>query len=243
MQDELTTVVAVLTDGSTGKNLMQKIYKFLPENHVSSLLSGEILFRNLVYFKTLEFDPRADLFEGMHIDAPNHDVHIDNLTTGKRITGRFAFHNTSEHMDRIFCFCTSIYFDKKKLEKFGNSCVEIRDADAFKARLKLALKRHDRVSRLDRPILLADPVTYYDVDAPAPPHINVKNPLHLPFLKQSRYADEQEFRFVFARRGGFKLKQMIVTQAYNECESVATKTAKETMIHIGSIDDIASRVA
>jgi hypothetical protein len=179
----------------------------------------------------------------MHIDAPNHDVHIDNLTTGKRITGRFAFHNTSEHMDRIFCFCTSIYFDKKQLDKFGNACVEIRDVDAFKARLQLALIRHDRVSPLDRPVLVSKLVTYYDVAAPAPPHINVKDPLHLPFLKQTRYADEQEFRFVFARRGGFKLKEMIVMPGYNERESLATKKVKEIMIHIGSIDDIAARVA
>lgn len=76
---------------------MRSVYKYLPREFVPALLEGRILFRNLVYFKRLERDPRWDVFEGGHIDAPDHDVHMDNLTTGKRITGPFVFHNTLEY--------------------------------------------------------------------------------------------------------------------------------------------------
>jgi hypothetical protein len=85
------------------------LFKFLPSNFVTSLLDGTILFRNLVYFKKLEGDARSDIFEGRHVDAPDHDVQIDNLTTGKKLRGPFTFHNAIEHPERIFCFCTSLH--------------------------------------------------------------------------------------------------------------------------------------
>ena len=82
---------------------MGSLFKYLPAQYADHLLNGEILCRNLVYFRKIEGDPRADISEGTHIDAPHHDVQLMNMTTGQTITGRFAYHNVLKNIERVFC--------------------------------------------------------------------------------------------------------------------------------------------
>src|SRR5438477_3606095 len=105
--------------------MMLKLYKYLPKEFAERLLDGEVLFRNLIYFKRMETDPRNDIFEGKHVDAPDHDVEITVISTGRRIRGRFAFHNALDDMEKIFGFCTSLKFDADLRTKFGGECIEI----------------------------------------------------------------------------------------------------------------------
>ena len=104
------------------------------------------------------------------------------------------------------------------------------------------MKRRNRLSRLEHPILLADQIRYFAPSQEAPPLVDVKNLRHLPFLKKNIYSDEQEFRFVFARQGGYELKQMIVNKYYKDSEEIANKTEQHVFIIIGPIRDIAHAV-
>jgi hypothetical protein len=126
----------------------EPLFKYLPERYVDSVLDGKILFCNLVYFKKIENDPRMDISEGIHIDLPDNDVVITTLSTGHRLKGRFAFHNTLTHPEKVFCFCISILFSQD-LTKFGALCIQIGDNEEFRRRLERALSRRHKLSPLD----------------------------------------------------------------------------------------------
>lgn len=217
------------------------LYKFLPQQFVASLLDGNILFRNLVYFKKLEGNPRWDSFEGRHVDAPDHDVQVENLTTGQKFKGPFAFHNSIANPEKVFCFCTSLHVSDE-MKKYGSACVVITEPMEFERRLELALIRRDRIAAVDKPMLIAGPVKYFDQAKPAPDGVDIKNARHLPFLKRSRYSTDAEYRFVFARRGGFVLKQQLIMDRQEEDDDVAKLPSREITLQIGSIRDIAEEV-
>src|SRR3954462_13299808 len=122
---------------------MRPLFKYLPARYLDALLAGNILFRNLVYFRVVEGDVRHDALEGTHVDKPDHSVDMFVLQTSTTIRGRFAFHNAAKNFDRIFCFCTSLSFDPALLTKFGGACIEIFDADEFERRLSEALRRRN----------------------------------------------------------------------------------------------------
>lgn len=218
---------------------MRPLFKYLPAPYVDTLLAGNILFRNLVYFRLVEGDVRHDALEGTHVDKPDHNVEMLNLTTAMTIRGRFAFHNAAKNFDRIFCFCTSLCFDPALLTKFGGSCIEIFDSDAFERRLFDALRRRSGLIPLESPLLLAKPVIYYRSNQAAPDGVDVTDPRHLAFLKPHEFENEQEFRFMFGRRGAFELKRMIVNDLYSPKEELIGKAEKAAVIKMGSITDLA----
>lgn len=214
-----------------------KIYKGLKEEYAPNLLDGNVLFKSISYFIRTEDKLRNDGFEGRHVDGPNHDVTLEVLTTGKRIKGQFEFHNVSGKPDRIFGFCTSM--EEAVCAKFGGACVEIFDVQEFASRVEKALKRLARLIRLETPLLLARPVTYYQTNEPAPSHVNVKNANDLVFVKPTRYSSEKEFRFVFSRTGGRELVQKLVTKVYRPIDDIQGVIDREQLLKIGTIKDIA----
>lgn len=213
------------------------IYKGLPSEHAQAFLNGEILFRSFSYFMRAEDSARNDGLDGRHVDAPDHDVTIENLSTGKIIKGAFECHNVCGKPDRLFCFCTST--SREACAKFGNACIEISDVQDFKSWLERALQRLNRLTALDTPLLLANRVTYYLPNEPLPSTVDVKNTHHLAFVKRSQYSSENEFRFVFSRRGGRALVQKLVTKAYRPIDDLKDAPDKECFLKIGSVRDIA----
>jgi hypothetical protein len=218
-----------------------RLYKFLPKQFVENLLDGKILFRNLVYFKKLEGNPRWDVFEGRHVDAPDHDVHVENISTGQKFKGPFAFHSAIATPEKVFCFCTSQHVSDE-MKKYGAACVIITDAVEFERRLRLALIRRDRIAAIDKPMLIAGPVKYFDQTKAAPDGVDIKNARHLPFLKRSSYSTDAEYRFVFARRGGFALKEQFILDRREEDDDVTGLPSKEITLRAGSIRDIAKEL-
>lgn len=214
-----------------------KLYKYLPEQYVNEVLSGNILFRNLIYFKKIEDAARQDLFEGMHVDKPDNDISITVLDTGKKISGKFAFHNALKNMDKVFCFCMTTE-QNPLLKKFGGACVEI-DAIKLIQRLKTALnkQRYSLMIGDKYPLLLHKNVSYYKKNAAI--EINIKDPYNIPFLKQDTFEEEKEYRFVFARRKGLELEQRIVNDLYSELDDIKDKKEASKIVRIGSIIDIA----
>lgn len=95
---------------------------------------------------------------------------------------------------------------------------------------------------MEQPILLAQHIEYFAANREAPPTVDIKNPRHLPFLKREIYSDEKEFRFVFARQGGYEIKQMIVNRYYKDSEEIVAKEEQHIIVRIGSIRDITSVV-
>lgn len=217
---------------------MPSLYKGLPQQYVADLLAGRILFRNLVYFKKLEKDVRADLHEGVHIDAPDHPVRLETLDMRVVMEDQLAFHSGLKHPELVYCFCTST----APLGKFGDACVEIGDPAAFELRLNRALARRNLVSKLERPYVRSGAVRYFRPNAAAPDGVDIKDPTHLPFLKRVDFEDEREFRFVFARRRGYQLLERIVTPGFDARDDISGKPEDSVVIEIGPITDIARQI-
>ncbi len=224
--------------GRDGEGTSGLVYKVLPSRYVGDLLAGRVLFRNLVYFKRLEGDVRADANEGMHIDFPDTPVRIDNLTTGMVIEGRFALHNALKCPELVYCFCTS----RRPAEKFGDACVEIGDPEAFQHLLQRALAKRNLLTKLEKPYVRAGSMVYFRPNAPHPPGLGVKNPTHLPFFKSADFEDEQEYRFVFARKGGFELLERFVTTDFDAAEDIAGKPESAVFVDVGPIFKIARQI-
>src|SRR5690349_5208950 len=132
---------------------MTVLYKRLPSEFVDKLLEGYILFRNLVYFKNIESDPRADLHEGTHVDTgtPGEITRLTDLVTGAVLEGWYAY-NRLKKPELVYCFCTSY---SPNLTKFGKASIEIYDMQTFTHRLRSALARRNALSPLEKPLLLA----------------------------------------------------------------------------------------
>jgi hypothetical protein len=221
-------------------NRVDRLYKTLPPEFVETLLDGNVLFRNLVYFRLIEGDPRTDTLEGTHVDKPNNPVLIQPLGRPP-IIGRFAYHRSAKYPQRIFCFCTSM---RRRAEhaKFGGACVEILDPAEFTRRLRVGVVRQHRLRPLEAPTLVARPVTYYHVNRAAPAALDITDPGQLAFAKRAAYAEEDEFRFLFTRRGACQLVRKIVTEEYDELEELAAMPQEKVFIKIGDIRNIARRV-
>ena len=55
------------------------LYKYLPRRFAEALINrGEVLFRGLSYFRAVEHVARGDEIEGVHVDAPDHDVTLED---------------------------------------------------------------------------------------------------------------------------------------------------------------------
>ena len=103
---------------------------------------GDLLFRNLSYFRQYEDNRRGDPFEGFHRDNPDNDITLSDSKTGKILAkGDFSFLN-STNTDLINVFCLSKALKAELYEEFkANCCIEIIDADEFIRRTRFAVTR------------------------------------------------------------------------------------------------------
>ena len=199
---------------------------------------GELLFRNLTYFRQCEGRVRGDVYEGIHQDNPGKDVVIHNVTTGFDSVGKFALLNSTDS-DQIYGFCLSNRLDVRLMTDFSaDACIEFFDQAEFIHRVKFALGRMVYVHRVG---LLARPVDYYNPSEPA--LFEITDPKSLAFAKNESYRDQSEFRLVFGSRKAFKLIRQIVQPHYDPYDDALKKTPMERKLTIGSIHDIARLVS
>src|SRR5260370_40832235 len=118
------------------------LYKYLPRCYLNRVVNGgNLLFRSLSYFQTMEDPERGDPFESMHIDLPGGGVTISAPEKGIRLTGDFAFINRVRS-DQIYCFCLSRRKEEDLFTQFGcDTCLEILDGQEFFGRCKRAISR------------------------------------------------------------------------------------------------------
>jgi len=101
------------------------LYKYLPSQYADAFLRGEILFRNLSYFKRLDCRSRGDATEGIHRDRPEGGATLENLSMGGTVYGDFTSLNEIDS-DLVFVFCTSEIFDEALFHEFeADCCIEI----------------------------------------------------------------------------------------------------------------------
>lgn len=218
---------------------MLALYKYLPSKYAHAFLDrGEILFRNLTYFRQHEGRVRGDPYEGIHKDHPGTNVVLENLTQGSRIVGKLSFLN-STNSDLVFAFCLSQKLSKDLMVEFeSDACIEIFEPSEFIRRVRFALARLVSVHRFG---LLAQPVHYYHPAEAA--CFDIKKPTQLAFAKNKSYAEQEEFRLSFGSRQAFKLVQQITQPQYDPYEDAIKGQSKEKLIKVGTLRDIAHLVS
>ena len=148
-----------------------KLFKYLPSEFVDKVVSkGDLLFRNLTYFRKYEDIRRGDPLEGFHRDNPDNDITLSCPKTGRILAkGDFSFLN-STNTDLIFVFCLSKSHKSFLYEEFeADSCIEILDTQEFVRKTRIAVKR--LLSSHQTGLLYGD-VKYYRENAPA--NFNIK---------------------------------------------------------------------
>lgn len=217
---------------------MPALYKYLPSKHASAFLDrGEILFRNLTYFRQQEGRVRGDPYEGIHKDHPGTDVVLENVTQGSKIVGKFSFLN-STNSDLVFAFCLSERLSKDLMTEFeSDACVEIFEPTEFIRRVRFALARLISVHPVG---LLAQPVHYYHPAEAA--RFDIKEPTQLVFAKGESYAEQKEFRLSFGTRRAFKLVQQITQPHYDPYDDAIKGERKEKLVRVGALHNIARLV-
>jgi hypothetical protein len=218
---------------------VQLLFKYLPAAYVPALLErGELLFRNLTYFRQCEGRVRGDPYEGIHKDHPGTEREIRNLTNGFVSRGAFSFLHSTDS-DQIFAFCLSQRLDARMAKDFGTDAViEFFDPEELIRRVRFNLRR---VLSVHRAGVLAKEVTYYRPDEPA--LFDVADPKNLAFVKNDQYRPQSEYRLVFGSRKAFKLIQQIAQPHHDPYEDAMQKTPAEKLVRLGTLSDIARVVA
>tara|TARA_R110001592_G_scaffold348022_1_gene641905 strand:- start:33 stop:704 length:672 start_codon:yes stop_codon:yes gene_type:complete len=212
----------------------EKLYKYLPSEHLTSTIKGEILFRNFTYFKQHEDKTRGDYLEAIHRDNPDNEITITAQKDGIPRKYDASFLNSTDS-DLIFMFCTSLDFSPDLYKDFNcNACIEIIDPTELCRRIRVAVRRKISTHKNG---LLSGAINYYRPNQPV--EQNIKDAMALPFLKDEIYSGQNEFRLVFGVRKAFKLKQQIIlNKGYDFREEAMKGSAKSRVVKIGSIEDI-----
>ncbi|MCK4592847.1 hypothetical protein KAT63_05445 [Candidatus Parcubacteria bacterium] len=215
----------------------ERLYKYLPSKYLDNVFhKGELLFRNLTYFKQYECEKRGDPLEGHHRDNPDNDITITNLSKGTKFKGDCSFLNTTDS-DLIYVYCMSRTHRPELYEEFNcDACIEVTDVSKFFLRVKVKLKH---LISLHKAGLLHGAVKYYAANKPA--EFNIKDPKELAFAKDEVFRQQDEYRLVFGTKKAFKLIQKIVINNLIDFKSEAMKgVAKDKRITIGNMSDIAN---
>lgn len=211
------------------------LYKYLPLQWAERFVSdGEVLFRSLSYFRAVEHAARGDEAEGVHLDAPNHDVLL-TTNTGIRVAGRYRYLRSVDQ-ERVFAFCCSTVFDHSLFRAFeADACVVIHDPAPFFIKLRAAVARAQVAVK---PGLRHAAVSYYRPEDKAV--LDVTVPQNLPFLKRQEFSDQREYRAVYALPRGFKVLQRIVQPQFTFDEEIRVAKRTQQLIVVPRMQDVAT---
>ncbi|PTQ86881.1 hypothetical protein [Nitrosomonas ureae] len=211
------------------------LYKYLPFEFVPSVLNrGEILFRNLTYFRQYEGIIRGDVYESIFRHSPQNETVFNILTNGKKIVLKTSFLHSTDS-EQIYAYCLSEQLSKNLMVEFkSNACIEIFNPHEFIRRVRFAVMRLISVHSNG---LLAQPVIYYD--AVNVPDFDYNDPKKIIFAKENSYAWQNEYRLCFGKKRAFKFKQEFTLKMYDPHIEAMKGVCKDKIIKIGNLKDIA----
>lgn len=224
------------------KKIPRVLYKYIPSRFVDSFCDeGNILFRNLTYFKKIEDgDVRGDHLEGTHRDFGKNGAGIDITINknGKKLKGDY-FDNSIETDDKTFIFCLSNIYDEKLFDEFEcDACIKITNTKEFislcERKLLVSTGKHSK--------LHYNNIKYYELNEDMSEYIKI--PIMIPILKREKYRIQDEFRLYFAVDNAFKIKKSITIKNSNSVKSPPDKipkideVIKEKLLTLGNIRPI-----
>jgi hypothetical protein len=214
---------------------MPRLFKYISSRYTATTLyRGELLFRNLTYFRQQEGKVRGDPYEGIHKDHPGTEQVISNLTRSIELRGPFSFLHSTDS-DLIFAYCLSNRLGADLASAFSaDTVIEITDSVELVRRISFTLRR---VLSVHKAGVLARDVYYYRPDEPA--LFDVEEPKNLAFVKNRQYIEQDEFRIAFGTRRAFQLTRQIAQPHHDPYEEAMTKKAANRLVRIGAINDIA----
>lgn len=151
------------------------LYKFTKRAFAKSTQGGNLLFRNLTYYKQHYDDQIGDYMEGWHVDSPDHDVTITTIShgyahprdiknaspVGKSICGPYSM-RTRISEEKVFVHCLSTEFDETMSKKFdADACLVINNVTEFVRRCEIAGKNMSLFG-FDKRGLISGEVEYFD---------------------------------------------------------------------------------
>lgn len=160
-------------------------YKFLSENAVESFCSGNMLFRNIEYFRRIEEKEeigRLDKNDGMLV---SHSFVTPSNNDIKLII------KANREQDCIMCVSRNLKKKNfEKMNKMGNMTIIIEDEDAFINKIRKAAEAEGYNAIFDN-------VFYYkdELDLDVAEYIS-KGVEYYSFCKQERFQYQQEYRFL-----------------------------------------------
>lgn len=184
---------------------------FNDEQHADEFRKGRLHAKLLSYYKTIEDDTRQDTDEGIiaHLQPGQHTVTIDgwDIPPEDMAGPTTVFSNALKSL-RIFCM-TALYVNERELDvhitkpallnffkknlrvheeclKFGKYAVMVQNFQEFTEKIARAAIAHNCRGRRGL-VQYYNPTTLHE-------HFSEKD---APFRKQTKYANEKEYRFVF----------------------------------------------
>ena len=186
------------------KALMMLLKAFKEESWANELLDG------CLYCNTLSFHREQDNHEGTVV-IPGSNIHRFKIGTYElKTVNNFSYRPNLTDYINVFCMYswTPPFEDSSKKrvilnkeeqlgslrileDTYGPHAVVIRDIPEFLERLTIAIKRpENQVYRVQGSVVKYDLMDRI-------PRSNIEEMIQLAFRKDSKYADEKEYRFVF----------------------------------------------
>ncbi len=212
-----------------------RLFKYLRGDYAKMMVEqGKIRFGNLTRFKQMEHEARGDVMEGCHVHNPSSGMTLANHTRRSTIQGMMSFRRSIQD-EKVLVYCVSCELDNRLYDAFeADCCVEISNVNEFYRRVRRAVKR---MNFIDPAGLLHGHVVYYKPNEDC--GVDVNNGCVIPFLKHHGFADQNEYRFVFARKGGMKVTRRIIRDQNWDTEPDHLKgTPKTCDLIVGSLQDI-----
>ena len=190
----------------------RRLFKYLSAaEHAEKLISGQVLFRTLAYFRDNEDGGvRGDHNEGTSVFGPPNGLVIHNQTKGTTFTLPGVSFNSSAKQAEIFvaCFSRSLN-DRMRSEFKAIVCVEIKDTAAFCKRVGEALPHSATFPRVGGAPKIGHPVTYYEEADNCTPRWAL--PERIALAKLKHFAWQDEYRLAFSLTDAFRFENITTT--------------------------------
>ena len=217
----------------------RSVFKHLPKEFVSNLLSGQIYCNSLQYFQKYDDDGvRRDSKEGVSVHKPSTGLQMNNLTTGSSFILEDWQFESSAIASQIYVFCMSLNMSDRLEKEFkSTACVEIYDVEKFCDLVTKNLPLGFSLPSTNRRLRVGHRVRYNDDSEP--PGNRWALPELVAISKRKHYGWQEEFRLVFGKCGVFDFERVNLQVTKGEQSSQnPIETSPPITLQIGDISGL-----